>query len=322
MEIQIDTNAKGPIKDFFVKSGVWLANNFNYHFQNRIQELILVVADNIGITKDDLLSRFKKTYLYSDPDLNGWVSTSDNWKTFDMHINYGIDNYCFQMAKIFATPFKQWWNPNWKEKGDDFVENYIAKMTENILEAFYENKLHCYEGLPLGDLTPALFKISEKMMKELKLFILAHEFGHVVMNMKNIDHQVDSAIENLSRASEKVYKEAANKYINANWVEECVADLIGINLSMNRHNDDDSKIFSYACAELFLIIINMLEAYHGHKFGRWPEYKSHPPSSVRLLFLRESKPYNNPTALMLGKEHERISYKILGKIMQLENNAI
>lgn len=317
MEIKVDTNATGAIKDFLVNSAKWLLRNFNYHLQERIQELVPIVADEIGITIDDLLSRFNKTYLSSSTDPSGWVSTSNNWQTFDIHINFGIDNYCYHMAKIFSTLFKRWWNPNWKAKGVGFVESYIANMTENILEAFFENKLHLQEGLPVDDLTPELFKISERIMKELKLFILAHEFGHVVMKIKNTDYEVDSAIENLNRATKIVYKEDTDKYINDNWLEECIADLIGTNLSVNRHNNEDSKIFSYACAELFLIIINMLEVYHLHKFGNWPTYNSHPPSSIRLLFLREAKPYNNPTALMLAKEYNRICYKILDKIMQL-----
>ena len=138
--------------------------------------------------------------------------------------------------------------------------------------------------------TPFYNYISEFMISSLELFILGHEYGHVVAGHLTAEAPTAALLPDAADSAEAV---------EYSWKQEYEADFYGEVLSivaMNKRFKDasDAIKFKYAGSELFFGAVDTVDRAistiaYGHDKSRRVSF-SHPPSSQRRLNIRQSLP--------------------------------
>jgi len=73
-------------------------------------------ARSCGLPSNGFDHRIKQSYIIMDPEVNGFVTSSDDWETFEMGINYGLMSFVHKTVKIFIA------NPNFRVQSDEISQ--------------------------------------------------------------------------------------------------------------------------------------------------------------------------------------------------------
>lgn len=279
-----------------------------------IDELLPIAAKEVGISKTELEKRLIGRRFVFNADLNGSTSSTDRWATFDIQINLGLTQFYFHMVKMFATRIGVMGTATNAAEGSRITFDRTVQDTKDLMRAFFDSHLLSHQGMPIIDLSKNQLIIADKILREIKIFVLAHEFGHIVIHAKGARaDELESAtyIVNQILMGTSQTPEGEMARVKESWSEEIAADLIGVKLSLARHNNDMDRILAYSSSELFFIILNMLETFYARSYGQPPSVGTHPPSKIRLDVLRLAARDNNPSAHQMGQAFEQVANWIL-----------
>jgi hypothetical protein len=173
------------------------------------------------------------------------------------------------------------------------------------------------------------------------LFVCAHEFGHVVINLAGPDvpqmgygmRVIDSLFSQIGEMSRpeaerivpadvrelyaefKKLSDADKNNIVRHWGEELTADLIGLELCVAQEKDPMGRVRALAGVEASLIIMRIAETYCVRIHGA-PRLGAHPPSHIRLDALRAVvKNTDLAAGLEVGAALSEISDQILAALI-------
>lgn len=279
-----------------------------------IDELLPIAAKEIGISKNELGKRLNGRRFIFNADFNGSTSSSDGWATFDIRINLGLIQFYFHMVKIFATRIGVMETAENAAEGSQITFDRTVQGTKDLMRAFFDGKILSHEGLPIIDLSKNQLIIADKILREINIFVLAHEFGHIVIHAKRVGaDELEAATDIVNQVLVDTFQlpEGEMTRVKESWSEEIAADFIGVKLSLARHNNDMDRILAYSSSELFFIILNMLETFYARSYGQPTLVGTHPPSKIRLEILRLAAKDNNPSAYQMGQAFEQVANLIL-----------
>jgi len=263
------------------------------------ERLLPYAAPRVGIAREDLEKRFKRARLVFSSDVNGYVCSRDNWQTFEVLLNRGLMMFYHKMVKVFVGG-----NIGIGKGESHAIEKPLEfsraiSTCKALMEAFWEDRLEDQGGFWFAEFGETQMCMTAALVHCCECFTLAHEWGHAVIRLSN-GKLVELAtakklVEGFLSSISGLSAEERGRWLEY-WTEEIAADLIGLHLSLelpDMHPFDNCanyKQWIYGGAEIALILIAMLEAYHDkiHHGPKMTLVRSHPPGLLRLKAIRLS----------------------------------
>lgn len=158
------------------------------------------------------------------------------------------------------------------------------KKNASIQERFDELIYHTiYRGLPSKSkpyfIDNSLFKVYFEFLNSFELFIVGHEYGHVLAG------HLDGSCSMKKIASYKF------NLIETNWNNEYEADSIGLRLLLNSLDNSNLAPYCYVGPELFFLLIDLLSRISSYMINgteiRDQGSKSHPPAINRKIEIQK-----------------------------------
>lgn len=148
-------------------------------------------------------------------------------------------------------------------------------------------------------------------------FVIAHEFGHMIMHVFPNCIKRDLLI--LNGVEDSMVKPVLRTYPCAdeaatlrNWMEELAADFIGINLCANLMVNTMRRTMIQASGMISLMMCDMLEKYRGKVLGNDSMDQTHPPAELRLEVLQTLLDW--PAGMDFGGVFRKFSQQILENV--------
>ena len=281
------------------------------HFNAVAASLIALAAEGIGISAEEFRKRFKGIRLVNSTEVNGQTITMDRWQTFEITLNLGLMVFFHQMATVFASSVTFTDDEGLrKETKIPFIKT--KEVALNLMNAFWEQQLlKPGEGtFHLDELSYEQGALGGGIVLCMEDFVIAHEFGHVMIHLKPID--ADFILNYVSDELEQ-YSPGPFSEIRNQWSEEFAADLLGLNLLLNAVPQSDmGRILSYGGVELVFILEDMLEEFFEKTFNQSYPAQSHPYARMRFDFLRKIMREENPKhAFQVGDTFSVLAKEIL-----------
>jgi len=266
------------------------------------------VLSYCGIGERDYVKRFRGIALRQTNDPNGYVHTSDNWKTFRITLNSGLLIFLHQMSKLVSSVVGIMGDEGVKEKSRIPFPKSL-EVARFLMEAFWSERLRPGLSFALSDLSKNQVLFGAMMLVNMERFVVAHELGHVSCFLSAGPLEEFSA----GQVMAKLTRSLAQHH-EADWAEEFAADLVGFRLVIEAQNSDTMRMTAYGAIELFFILLDMLEKFHIKKRGPVP-YRTHPPSELRFHALRRIASNSNPASILqFGDAFSGFAKKILEEV--------
>jgi len=280
-------------------------------------ELIPIAAKKIKIKIDEFDKRLKKVGMIKNTEVNGFVRSSDNWESFEIFFNFGLMLFLPAMIELFTRRTGIMENGHPIEIPDIHIDKTV-RMAEKLMKAFWEKKVVTVANTDFTDLTESQYFLTAFFVRYSEAFIMAHEFGHVVVKISSskveeleFGRKISESI--LGKIPELDHK--TKNQLMQKWAEEFAADLVSLNLLSNLQGSFRDKVLIYTAVEFVFIIHGMLEKYHKILYNRDIPIGTHPPSKFRLQTLRlVTGRSNSPELYKFGEEYEAMADDILKKI--------
>lgn len=272
-------------------------------------------AKMVGANSTTFYKHLKKVGMFERPAVNGYVKTNDNWKTYQIYVNEGLMMFCHKFVKLFASRVVAMSDGKPKEHAEIPVSRTVA-CAKQLLAAFWSKTIYNTVGFNLMQLSDFQVKFAGITLHHAETFVVAHEFGHIIINTSSskppqLAFAEDALKTILSRQSEQ---NDLDSLVSA-WGQEIASDLIGLGLCLQCGGDDWDRIRIYSGVEFLLIAQHMLETFYKKKFNRQPPTGDHPPSKLRLEFIRSVVNRDNPASVaQIGNALEELSNNILESI--------
>lgn len=315
--IQFSSNFKESLHD-----PSFQMNRLHQHIIDEAKQMMPYVAERSKIRKDVLERRLSNIRMVMQPDVNGFVTSSDDWETFEIGINYGLMIFFHKIITLFSSRScltSIWGNGRPIDYPKQQIESIIP-LARGLMQAFWQGTVLDAPWLHIGELNNNQIGIWSALLTRAERFVIGHEFGHIVIRISPTKaSEFDLGIE-LCKAfvTSKISKmnEHEKNLLERGWGEEIAADLIGLELSLYLANDHNTRIFTYSAIELVFIMNKMLESFYKKIMGTDPPLDIHPPSSLRLNCMRTIVEAYNPNLLEIGgaRGYEIIADKILSKV--------
>ena len=268
---------------------------------DRTKYLLPHVATKLGKKEEDIRRCLTKLELIKTPVINGYADTQDDWKTFQIYMSWGIMIFLIKMIKLFISRMSV---TNGKRIVDEAIisDQEMIDAVKRLMLAFWgwEGTFWQARGIALIDLTKSQIELSAYLLHYAECFILAHEFGHLIMGScpETVEKELyiaSAATEDRNRTfleSLRLTKEDRKRALEE-WPKELAADLIGLQLCLEQRDDNIGRIVIRSSAEFLFISMLMLERfsekYTGESYWSYMyeiENKlKHPPTGLRLDFL-------------------------------------
>jgi hypothetical protein len=213
--------------------------------------------------------------------------------------DHGLFVFALLLAKAIAQAFPIRDGQN--GQGDQIIldlsrEAIVGNITENpavsrrFIQALSGYIMGRPSNAPQYFTTPFYTHISQFMINSLELFILGHEYGHVIAGHLSAETPTAALLPDAANSAEAV---------EYSWKQEYEADFYGEVLSIVAMNEKfkdagDAMKFKYAGSELFFGAVDAVDRAistiaYGHDRSRRASF-THPPSSQRRLNIRQSLP--------------------------------
>ncbi len=260
-----------------------------------------------GASEREYTKRFRGIDVRFTDDPNGYVSSADQWKTFRITINSGLMMFLHQMAKMASSVVGVMDDKGIKEK-TKIPFSKTLEAARALMEAFWTYQLRPGLTFWLGDLSENQVLFSSMMLVNMERYAVGHELGHVACRLNG---RVDDL--RAGRSIAALMKDLAREH-EEDWGEEYAADIIGLRLLMELQPSDMMRLTAYGSAELFFILLDMLEKYRMKTRGR-VELGTHPPAELRFAVLRKVAGQSNPQSILqMGDAFSAFTKKIIEEV--------
>lgn len=246
----------------------------------------------VHLSKDNQFT-FPKSLTYGTANIGtftAFVADFDAEKDYLLLISDGLFTFANLMAKSIGMLTIQPDSEDGKYLKFCFEENSIRSALKNnhdaiirfadLIFAYTISNHPGYAKQYTPDLT--LAAISGLLRHSFELFIIGHEYGHLLLNHLDITHP---------KVSDK--KELIDTALN-NWYEEISADTLGAYLAIGAMKGYDF-VSSYAGVDICLITLTILERLENELKKKSSGYFTHPPGEFRreMVFqkLSETDPH-------------------------------
>jgi hypothetical protein len=276
-----------------------------------------------------------------DPTVNGYVSYYNN--TFHIKLNWSLLVYFAHMSMLFVTKLiiidrplivpSKYNTINYQIKDRHIIEKTsfsneeINKMTLSLLQDFWgKNAYNSNMFNYFKKLQPLQMGLASTLLGQMLHFVIAHEFGHILIELYRKKLENLSAREILLDLGNTLAKIWTKKYFDLpsdefekllngktkenlleNWSDEISADLNAWNLCMNLYNEQPINQLSFIeGVELMFIMLKLLENYYIKINNKLPQFTSHPLSSYRLYLFQTTSGKNKCKDEIGLFEHTRL----------------
>lgn len=282
------------------------------------KQLIPYTATKVRMEPDVLKNCILNVSMIMDPEVNGFARSSDNWKTFEIGINIGLMIFLHKMIKVFASRIGVMGDEGHPVENPEIPFENTISVAKRLMKAYWDQNLLSTMGFQVMQLSEEQMNISSHLLHHAECFVVAHEFGHIVINLHQAEvKELNIGIEVVRGILEGIsdLSETSKHQLTRQWGQEIGADLIGLQLVLELGKTDHDKILIYSAAELVFILQNMLETFYEKNIGENLPLGSHPPSQMRLAVLRSIVGKSNPPqVLQLGEAFAEMAEMIVSKI--------
>lgn len=271
----------------------------DFEMKRKTEQLLPHVAARMGITEAELDQRMVGFGMYDfadEPLCNGFSSSKDNWRTFEIGIGRPMTRLLHRMNKLFMSLVnlhvvddEGGITDQTSSKGRSSEE--IGEEVTRQLSAYWEGRFEEIGSLVRAeDLSEAQLTLAAQLLHFAEMFVMAHEFGHVIVNSKQRNvpeyaHGDNVVRQILSRTSTEL---AQNEKLVARWAEELAADLLGIQITLACVPSGMLRLLAFSAVEMVILIDMLLTQFHTKYYGRPIEDTTHPPAMLRLQMLRST----------------------------------
>jgi hypothetical protein len=262
------------------------------------KRLLTPAAARIGIDPEKLQDRLTFVYGELSHSVNGYVRSFDNGCTFEIVLNVRLMIFLHKMVKVFVASVGVR-TKRFPDAAKPKPFGRIVSACKDLMDAFWEGRLHMQKGFWLAELGRNQIDLSEMLLQSCECFCLAHELGHIVIALSKEEvpeyaparKLVEDFLHLLSELNER-----EKDQIVGPWTQEICADLIGLQLVLAQSSTrpynawDNFRQFLYGGAEAVLIFIGMLQEYYDkmHHGSKMTLVNTHPPALLRLKAIRSS----------------------------------
>ena len=171
-----------------------------------------------------------------------------------------------------------------------------VSAARSLMQAFWaqdESQQHFFRSqmFSLSRLTNSQIELAASLIHHAEEFVIAHEFGHILMNVtqEHVRRElliVEGARESIVRPVFDQHEGHGNNANLQSWMDEIAADFIGVGLCEELIDDQFQKIAIHGSAMMSLVMYDMLEKYYQKLNGKSWDSATHPPSDLRLDVLQ------------------------------------
>ncbi|MFC1904527.1 hypothetical protein ACFLXT_02000 [Chloroflexota bacterium] len=253
---------------------------------------------------------------------NGRVRSLDNWATFQVEINTGLTLLAHRIADLFVSYLGYMNSEGEPTEGGVVSKTVFLKELKGLLNAYWGDGAYHpfqYELDGRREYNDEHFAYAAILAEGMHRFVIGHELGHVVVKVGNRPLYVDDVYVNLMRVDKSKIPVEDQELIDQTtreWAEELSCDWMGIKLTDAYFESIErvgmTQVFN--AAELFFLILMILEKTGEKKFGNLISLGSHPPSAQRLSLLRLSTSQMPAHVHKMGKAFENLVLDIIRKL--------
>lgn len=216
--------------------------------------------------------------------VNASVARDDHLNSYLIVMNGGISRLIYQVVKLISTRAGVMGiDGHAPVSPRNTVESAVAEARV-LMEAFLGNRIMATHGYPIEDLQAHQLQFTTRFTSDVECFVLAHELGHVVLRESNRRH---TAYESMAVLCEWLATASGTSLASA-WAEELAADSIGVHLTLKLHDNGMDQAAAFSSAELFFLIVGLIEKFFYKRHGTYPPMGTHPPGKIRLQVLRKA----------------------------------
>jgi hypothetical protein len=287
----------------------------------RASELLPVVARKMGRRVDDFRKCLKKISLDDTLLISGRATSEDEWQTFEVGLSTGLLLFHHQMVILFVSLVTVVGDANEIVDETKISNDEMLSTAKRLMQAFWDGdkpseRFFLTPGFSLLSLTKSQIELAAGLLHYADMFVVAHEFGHILINtapecVKREMLIVEGARESMVRPVLNEHEGHDDTAI-LHWMDEITADFIGVSLCKELGNDKVLRMVIHSSAVMSLVMCDMLEKYHRKLTGISWEYRTHPPSHLRLEVLQTLSDW--PAGLDLGTSFRQLSDHIMANI--------
>ena len=277
-------------------------------------QLLPHVARRLGTTPSALKQRLTLR-MANQPLPQSFVAHPDRGDTLEIGMTFGMMMFLHKILKVFASRVHFMDENGQIGEAEAIPFQKSAEMCRKLLSAFRKGTLLHEIGFKVSDLSEEQIAFSENMLMRCERFAIGHEYGHVMSRLAprplpEIASAVATTKALLPQLGELTAAEE-EKTVEL-WPLEIGADLIGVRLSLMLEDSNRGRVLQVGAAELFLILMRMVEEFHIKELGRIPLNVTHPPGRFRLAALRSALPERTPPEFTaLGRAFEQMADVLL-----------
>ncbi len=265
--------------------------------QKIVMSLVPHVARKMGRRVKEVRRYLKNVGLDDTLRVSAHTVSEDNGQTFEIKLSTGLLLFHHQMLKLFVSRMTVVGDGNEVVDETKISNDEMLSYAKRLMQAFWEEKGGSREnffrvpGFTFRRLTESQIELAANFLHYADMFVVAHEFGHILINVapdrvKREIRIVEGAKESMIRPVLIEQERHENTIIIQDWMNEITADLIGVRLCRELSANDVVRMVIYSSAMMSLVMCDMLENYYRKLTGTSWEYRTHPPSCLRLDVLQ------------------------------------
>jgi len=293
------------------------------------ERLLDPAARMLGLHKGELQSSFSgPPFVSREKEIHGELESSE--RGVQIVVSEPLLVLLTKMAGVFATRLDFIDLPGWPEQESAFSPSETGRLARDLLESFWKGTLaQLFTPVPeLNGLTYDQLTFGGLLSLLGYRFVLAHEFGHIVLDRCNRtdlrmlrESLADYALPVISLLpNERDFSVAAldSDDLAKRWAAELAADLVGQKLMWESAEDGWRHRWSGYAIDYVLVTYRMLEEFRSVAqtgLGQMRR-RSHPPSEMRRLVVRDARRRSDipPDELAVGEDFEMVATEIMDHV--------
>ncbi len=256
------------------------------------RQLVAPTAKRVEIQPQDFERRLTHLTLDSSIEVDGYAHSSDGWATFGVTLNVGLLMFLHNMLKVIVSAIGV------SDENDRPLEDTSIPFEHNVAAA--QRVLRCFwqrtyptEVIDITRLSDDQTRLAGALLSRAERFIIAHEFAHIADELaeeksSELGHcrvLVQTVLDKLDPSEHD--RVGLREKLRA-WPSELAADIVGLRLCLAAEEGSPQTMLTISAAEVTLILLKMLDAFHEREHGRAPDFANHPPGDLRLHNLRNA----------------------------------